>query len=220
MQQSQIQTYFKPKDKVVKDTPTTGKRGSAKIRDFESEAHNQQPSKKQALGGIGGSDTDELDRQIVEDHNQIEEVRQSRSLAIQLQVKMPDTSQGTTMLKRKGLYNMNDSQTNSKISRVEESQPTVISVISVNVKEMNAEKKREALENLERSLPKRKATELVIEREKKRKQTAETHSPELKKQRTSEETNVQAQGGLSKRQKTEGQSGCEQLACSTHKGIS
>ena len=115
---------------------------------------------------------------------------------------------------------MNCSQTNSKKSRVEESQPTVISVLSVNVKEMIAEKKREALENLERSLQKRKATEMVIEREKKRKQTAETQSPELKKQRMSEETNVQAQGGLSKRQKTEGQSGCGQLACSTHKGIS
>ena len=220
MQQSQIQTYFKPKDKVVTDTTTTGKRGSAKIKDYESEAHNQQPSKKQALGGIGGSDTDELDRLIVEDHHQMEEVRQSRTLAIQLQVKMPDTSQGTTMLKRKGLYNMNCSQTNSKKSRVEESQPTVISVLSVNVKEMIADKKREALENLERSLQKRKATEMVTEREKKRKQTAETHSPELKKQRMSEETNVQAQEGLSKRQKTEGQSGCEQLACSTHKGIS
>jgi hypothetical protein len=75
MQQSQIQTYFKPKDKVVIDTTTTGKRGSAKISDYESEAHNQQPSKKQALGGIGGSDTDELDRLIVEDYNQMEEVR-------------------------------------------------------------------------------------------------------------------------------------------------
>ena len=83
-------------------------------------------------------------------------------------------------------------------------------------------KKREALENLKRSLQKRKATEdpMVIEREKKDKQRAETHSPELKKQRMSEETDVQAQGGLSKRQKTEGQSGCAQLACSTHKGIS
>ena len=59
-------------------TPTTSKRGSAKISD--SEAHNQQPSKKQALGGIGGSDTGELDRQIVEDHNQMEEVRESRTL--------------------------------------------------------------------------------------------------------------------------------------------
>ena len=57
----------------------------------------KQPSKKQALVGIGGSDTDELDRLIVEDHTQMEEVRQSRTLAIQLQVKMPDTSQGTTM---------------------------------------------------------------------------------------------------------------------------
>ena len=205
---------------MVIDTTTRGKRGSAKISDYESEAHNQQPSKKQALGGIGGSDTDELDRLIVEDHNQMEEVRQSRTLAIQLQVKMPDTAQGITMLKRKGLYNMNCSQTNSKKSRVEESQPTVISVLSVNVKEMIADKKREALENLKRSLQKRKATEMVTEREKKRKQTTETHSPELKKHRMSEETNVKAQEGLSKRQKTEGQSGCEQLACSTHKGIS
>ena len=117
---------------------------------------------------------------------------------------------------------MHCSQSNSKKYRVEESQPTAISVISVNVKEMIAKKKREALETFKRSLQKRKATEdpMVIEREKKDKQRAETHSPELKKQRMSEETDVQAQGGLSKRQKTEGQSGCEQLACSTHKGIS
>ena len=220
MQQSQIQTYFKSKDKVVTDTPTTGKRGSAKIRDFESEEHNQQPSKKQALGEIGGNDTAELNRQIVEDHNQIEEARQSRSLAIQLQVQMPDTLHETSMLKRKGFNTMQGSQTNSKKTRAEESQATEISEISVNVKAMIAEKKREALKNPELRPQKRKATEMVIEREKKRKQTAETHSPVLKQQRMSEETNGQAQEGLSKRQKTEGQSGCEQLACSTHKGIS
>ena len=53
MQQSQIRKYFK----VDTATPTTSKRGSAKISDYDSEAHNQQPSKKQALGGNGGSDT-------------------------------------------------------------------------------------------------------------------------------------------------------------------
>ena len=172
------------------------------------------------MRGKGGSDTDELDRNIVEDHNQMEEVRQSRTLEIQLQVQMPDTLHETSMLKRKGVDTIQRSQTNSKKNRVEESQSTEISEISVNVKEMIAEKKREALKNLELSLQKRKATEMLIEREKKRKQTAETHTPELKKQRMSEETNVKAQEGLSKRQKTEGQSGCEQLACSTHKGIS
>jgi hypothetical protein len=216
MQQSQIRLYFKSSTA----TPTASKRGSAKISDYKSEAHNKRPSKKQALRGKGGSDTDELDRNIVEDHNQMEEVRQSRTLEIQLQVQMPDTLHETSMLKRKGLDTIQRSQTNSKKNRVEESQSTEISEISVNVKEMIAEKKREALKNLELSLQKRKATEMLIEREKKRKQTAETHAPELKKQRMSEETNVQAQEGLSKRQKTEGQSGCEQLACSTHKGIS
>ena len=194
-QQSQIQTYFNPKGKVDTATPTTSKRGSAKISDYDSEAHNQQPSKKQALGGNGGSDTDELDRQIVEDHNQMEEVRQSRTLAIQLQVKMPDTSQRTSMLKRKGLNNMHCSQTNSKKYRVEEPQPTAIIVISGNDKERIAEKKREALENLKRSSQKRKATEdqMVIEREKKGRQRTGTLAPELKKQRMCEETNVLAQ---------------------------
>ena len=172
------------------------------------------------MGEIGGNDTAELNRQIVEDHNQIEEARQSRSLAIQLQVQMPDTLHETSMLKRKGFNTMQGSQTNSKKTRAEESQATEISEISVNVKAMIAEKKRKALKNLELRSQKRKATEMVIEREKKRKQTAETHSPVLKQQRMSEETNGQAQEGLSKRQKTEGQSGCEQLACSTHKGIS
>ena len=95
-------------------------------------------------------------------------------------------------------------------------------MISVNDKERIAEKKRAALENLERSSQKRKATEgqMVIEWEKKSKHRAETYSPELKKQRMSEDTTVLAQEGLSKRQKTKGQSGCEQLACSTYKGIS
>ena len=60
----------------------------------------------------------------------------------------------------------------------------------------------------------------MIEREKKGKQRAEPSTPELKKQRMSEEANVLAQESLSKRQKTKGQSGFEQLACSTHKGIS
>ncbi len=73
-----------------------------------------------------------------------------------------------------------------------------------------------------RTLKKRKAIEgqMVIEREKKGQHRVETYPPELKKQRMSEEANVLAQEGLSKRQKTKGQSGCEQLACSTHKGIS
>jgi hypothetical protein len=97
---------------------------------------------------------------------------------------------------------------NGKKYRVEEPQPTAISVISVNDKERIAEKKREALENL-RSSQKRKATEdqMVIEREKKGRQRTETPAPELKKQRMCEETNVLAQEGLSKRQKAEGQSG-------------
>jgi len=132
MQQSQIRNYFKPKGKVDTATPTTSKRASAKISDYDSEALNQQPSKKQALGGNGGSDTDELDRQIVEDHNQMEEVRQSRTLAIQLQVKMPGTSHGTSMLKRKGLNNMHYSQTNSKLRNLSQVEPTAISVISGN----------------------------------------------------------------------------------------
>ncbi len=95
-------------------------------------------------------------------------------------------------------------------------------MISVNDKERIAGKKREALENLKRSSQKRKATEvqMLIEREKKGKQRAETYPPELKKRRMIEETNVLAQEGLSKRQKTEGQTGCAQLACSTHKGTS
>jgi hypothetical protein len=104
----------------------------------------------------------------------------------------------------------------------DESWSTEISEISVIVKEKIAEKKRVALENLKRSLDKRKATEdqMVIEREKKGRQRMETFAPELKKQRMSEETNVIIQEGLSKRQKAEGQNGCAQLVCSTHKGIS
>ena len=68
---------------------------------IQKHSTNSLTSKKKALGGNGGSDTDELDRQSVDDHNQMEEVRQSRTLAIKLQVKMTGTSQGTSMLKRK-----------------------------------------------------------------------------------------------------------------------
>ncbi len=91
-------------------------------------------------------------------------------------------------------------------------------MISGKDREMIEKKKLEALEKLKRSLQKRKAIEgqMVIEREKKGKQRAGTYTREVKKQRTSEETNVLAQEGLSKRQKTKGQSGFEQLACSTH----
>jgi len=135
---------------------------------------------------------------------------------------MPDTLHETSMLKRKGFNTMQGSLTNSKKNRAEESWSTEISEISVIVKEKIAEKKRVALETLKRSLDKRKATEeqMVIEREKKGRQRMETFAPELKKQRMSEETNVIIQEGLSKRQKAEGQNGCAQLACSTHKGIS
>ena len=82
---------------------------------------------------------------------------------------MPGTSQGTSMLKRKGLNNLHYSQTNSKKYRVEETQQTAISVISGKDRERIEEKKLEAREKLKRSLQKRKATEdqMVIEREKK-----------------------------------------------------
>jgi len=204
MQQSQIQTYYKPKDKVVTDTAATGKRGSTMIRDIESESYIQQPSKKQVLGGLGGTDTDELNSPIEVHHHQIVEVRQSRSLATQLQLQRPDILHESTMLKRKGLNTLLGSQTNSKKNRAEDSQLTGICEISINDKIMIAAKKREALKKLELRARKRKATELKIEREKKRKHTVETHSPEIKHQRMSEETNMQVQEGLSKRQRTEG----------------
>jgi len=47
---------------------------------------------------------------------------------------------------------MHYSQTNSKKYRVEENQPTALSVISGKDREMIEEKKLEALENLKRSL--------------------------------------------------------------------
>ncbi len=103
--------------------------------------------------------------------------------------------QGTSMLKRKGLNYMHYSQTNSKKYRVEENQPTAISVILGKDREMTAEKKREALENPKRSLEKRTATEgqMVIEREKKGKQRAKTLRrhilARIKETKMSEETN-------------------------------
>ena len=81
----------------------------------------------------------------------MEEVRQSRTLAIESQVEMPGTLQGTSMLKRKESDTMQCSQTNSKKYRVEENQQTEISVISGKDREMTEEKKLEALEKLKRS---------------------------------------------------------------------
>jgi hypothetical protein len=87
---------------------------------------------------------------------------------------------------------------------------------------MIEEKELEALEKRKQSSKKRKAIEghMVIEREKKGKQRTETYTPETKEGRMSEERNFLAQEGLSKIQKTKGQNGCAQLACSTHKGMS
>jgi hypothetical protein len=218
MQQSQILKFFKPKDKADIVSPTTSKRGSDNSSDYDSEAQSQQPSKKIALRGIGGSYIEELDSQTGGYNNQTEEVKHSRTLAIQSQVKMSDT----LLLKRKGIDKLNYSQMNGKKDRDEDVRPIANSVLSEYDKVRIAEKKRVALENLKRSSDKRKATEgqIVIEREKKGRQRTSTLAPEVKKQRVSEETNMIVQEGLSKRQKTDGQNGCTQLACSTHKGIS
>jgi len=221
IQQSKIMNYFTPKDNVSTVTPTAIKRGSEKISDTGSEELNQQPNKKQALGGNGGSDTEELDMQIVEEHNQMEEERQTRVREIQLQVKVPGTMQGNPMLKRKGINNLQYSQTDGKKQSVEKNQPNAISVISGKDMERIEINKLKALEKL-KSSKKRKEIEgqMAIEREKKRKQRVVNPMSETKKRRWSVEPNVFAQVGLSKRQKTNGQDGVAQLVCSTHKGIS
>ena len=74
-QQRQLAQYFQPKGK--------GKRGSASISNtsMDSVEPNQQLSKKQALGENSGSGTEELDRLIADDHNQIEEERTSTTIA-------------------------------------------------------------------------------------------------------------------------------------------
>ncbi len=56
------------------------------------------------------------------------------------------------MLKRKELNSLHSSQTNSKKFRIEENQPTAISVISVTDRKMIEKKKLAALENRQESL--------------------------------------------------------------------
>ena len=66
----------------------------------------------------------------------------------------------------------------------------------------------------------KKLIEREQDRRKKRNQRVVKFLPDQKRKRMSEEVNVFAKSGLSRRQKTNGQDGCAQLACSTHKGIS
>ena len=83
-----------------------------------------------------------------------------------------------------------------------------------------------ALGNLQQRLKERqeseeiKLRELEQDRRKKRHQRVTRHRPDQKRKRVSEERNVFVNSGLGRRQQSNGQGGCSQLACSTHKGIS
>ena len=140
-----------------------------------------------------------------------------------MQVKRQDTTQGTPIcLKRKAINNLDPIQTDGKKQSVEKTQPNAILAISEIDRKRIESNRLTALRILQERLKKRKEYEgkLVIDRHKKRKQRGVNYTPEIKKQRWSLAINVFAQAGLSKRQKTNGQTGCAQLACSTHKGIS
>ena len=62
-----------------------------------------------------------------------------------------------------------------------------------------------------------KLIEREQDRRKKRNQRVVKFLPDQKRKRMSEEVNVFAKSGLSKRQSANGQGGCAQLMCSTHK---
>ena len=215
-QQRQLTQYFQPKGK--------GKRGSASISNTSTASvePNQQLSKKQARGENSRSGTEVLDRQIADDHHQIGGM-QIRTRVLQLQVKRHDTLQGTPIcLKRKALNNLDPIQSDGKKQSVEKTQPKAIIAISETDRKRIESNRLTALRIQQERVKKRKECEgkSVIDRPEKRKQWGVNYKPEIKKQRWSLEINVVAQAGLSKRQKKNGQTGCAQLVCSTHKGIS
>ena len=148
---------------------------------------------------------------------------QIRTRVLQLQVKRHDTLQGTPIcLKRKAINNLDPIQSDGKKQSVENTQPNAILAISETDRKRIESNRLTALRIQQERVKKRKECEgkPVIDRPEKRKQWGVNYKPEIKKQRWSLEINVFAQAGLSKRQKTNGQTGCAQLACSTHKGIS
>ena len=112
------------------------------------------------------------------------------------------------------------SQTDGKKQSVEKTQPPATSAISETDREMIQADKRIVLERLKQSSKSLEIDgQMVIEREKKRKQRVVKYTPVIKKQRWREETCLhQCVEVKHKRQKTKGQDGCAQLACSTHKG--
>ena len=65
-----------------------------------------------------------------------------------------------------------------------------------------------------------KLRELEQDKRKKRHQRTTKYRPDQKRKRVREDRNVFVNSGLSRRQQANGQDGCAQLACSTHKGIS
>ncbi len=78
----------------------------AKICNTGSVELNQQPWQQETSLGRkwGGSGTEELDRLVADDHNQIEEERPIRIRVPQLQMKMHGILQATQIcLKRKGV---------------------------------------------------------------------------------------------------------------------
>ena len=91
--------------------------------------------------------------------------------------------------------------------RTEENRLVAIGIVKQRLKERQ---ESEDIELIEREQDRRK----------KRNQRMVKFLPDQKRKRMSEEVNVFAKSGLSRRQKTNGQDGCAQLACSTHKGIS
>ena len=113
---------------------------------------------------------------------------------------------------------------------IEDDQHQIDEVRMISTRELQLQRTEEhrlvALGKLQQRLKERqegeeiKLRELEQDKRKKRHQRTTKYRPDQKRKRVSEDRNVFVHSGLSRRQKTNGQDGCAQLACSTHKGIS
>ena len=112
---------------------------------------------------------------------------------------------------------------------IAEDQHQIDEVRMISTRELQLQRTEEhrlvALGKLQQRLKERqeseeiKLRELEQDRRKKRHQRVTKYRPDQKRKRVSEDRNVFVNSGLSRRQQKNGQGGCAQLACSTHKGI-
>ena len=223
--QCTMEKFFPKKDQAGTTTRVQEK-GSISTNKKRTAIVANQPKCKNLAGT--GREADALERQIEDDQHQIGEDRINSIRRSQLQRTEEHRLEALGKLQQR----LKERQESEEL-KLRELEQEALGKLQQRLKEMQdseeiklRELEQEARGKLKQRLKERqeseeiKLRELEQDKRKKRHQRTTKYRPDQKRKRVIEDQNVFVNSGLSRRQQTNGQDGCAQLACSTHKGIS